>query len=186
LFGGIRSKFSIRTQLTAQARSKFIVELISVVGPIKLIFALYQNILTAITMSPALKLSFTETNELVSSFSESTQFYTATFSKYFPVLSVLFSRSTMPTPNTTIQVIVTITDQTGTPQTACNPVTCVVTFPDLSSSSYALGTGITNIGSGQYRLQYTTKGPGVHRELWSVTNVDGSVAQSENLTSVAY
>jgi hypothetical protein len=137
-------------------------------------------------MSPALKLSFTEKNELVSSFSEPTQLYTVSFSNYLPVLSTKFSRSTMPTPNTTVQVIMTVTDQAGDLQTACNPVVCVVTFPDLSTTSFALGTGITNIGSGQYRLQYTTKGPGVHRELWSVTNVDGSVSQSENLTSVAY
>jgi hypothetical protein len=103
-----------------------------------------------------------------------------------PVLVMLFSRSTMPTPNTTIQVILTVSDQTGNPQAACSPVGCVVTFPDLSSTTYSLGSGITNIGSGQYRLLYNTKGPGVHRELWSITNVDGSVAQSENLTSVAY
>jgi len=93
----------------------------------------------------------------------------------------------MPAPYSTIQSTVTITDVLGALVTAASVVSVLVTFPDDTITTVALGTGVTNIGAGQYKAIYNTKGPGLIREVWSVTAADGvTLATFSNDTPVNY
>lgn len=74
----------------------------------------------------------------------------------------------VPFPNTHIESVVTATNKAGTPVPGCTPVTCVVTFPDKSTQSFALGSGIVDNADGTYTLTYKTKGVGTHVETWSL------------------
>ena len=80
----------------------------------------------------------------------------------------------MPAPNTTIYSTLTVTDSTGVLVPNLSAVSLVVTFPDGTTSSLGLTSGITNLGSGQYRATYNTKGVGTIRENWTITAADGT------------
>lgn len=92
----------------------------------------------------------------------------------------------VPTPNSTIESTVTVTNRAGAAVIGCTPVTCTVSFPDGTSTNYALGSGITDNLDGTYTLKYTTKGPGTHVEAWSITDSSGNVAQPEHKVPVSY
>ena len=98
----------------------------------------------------------------------------------FPVLGVKQALNLtqgllqMPAPNTTIYSTLTVTDSTGVLVSNLSAVSLVVTFPDGTTSNLGLGSGITNLGSGQYRATYNTKGVGTIRENWAITAADGT------------
>lgn len=78
----------------------------------------------------------------------------------------------MPTPNTTITSTLTVTDANNNLITNLSACTLAVTYPDGTSSNYAMPATITNIGSGQYQAKYNTKGAGLIVEVWNVTAAD--------------
>lgn len=93
----------------------------------------------------------------------------------------------MPTPNTTVTSTLTVTNNLGATVSNLLACTLLVTFPDNTTTTLVLGTGVTNIGSGQYTATYNTKGVGVVVELWSVTAADGvTVAQFRFEYGVGY
>src|SRR6266568_645438 len=92
----------------------------------------------------------------------------------------------MPTPFTSILSTITLTDVNNTLVSNATPVTLVVNYPDGTTASLALGTGITNLGSGQYQAAYNTKGTGSIRELWSVTVPGGNIAQFQFIVETGY
>lgn len=101
-------------------------------------------------------------------------------------LTASFTRYLMAQPNADIFVTATVTDHTHAPETTLTAVTCQVTFPDNTQTTYSLGAGITNQGNGQYQLYYQTKGAGTNTELWTFTATDGSTAQYKTLTQVSF
>ncbi len=94
----------------------------------------------------------------------------------------------MPTPNTSILSTITVTDNLGALISNLSVCSLVVTFPDGTvSSTFTIGSGITNLGSGQYQAKYITKSAGVDVEVWTVTAADGiTVAQFRFETGVGY
>lgn len=101
-------------------------------------------------------------------------------------LTIAQGLSQMPAPNTTIYSTITVTDNTGALVSNLSAVSLVVTFPDSTTITLSLGSGITNIGSGQYQAKYNTKGVGAARENWSVTAADGTtVATYQDYYGVA-
>jgi hypothetical protein len=89
-------------------------------------------------------------------------------------------------PNSTIDVTSTVTLPDGSFPTMTT-ISVVVTFPDGSTSTYTLAGGaIVSLGSGQYKLTYTTKAVGNHVELWTFTASDGSTATYKNVTGCNY
>lgn len=93
----------------------------------------------------------------------------------------------MPAPNTTILSTITVTDTSGALVSNANSVSLVVYFPDSTTSSLALNSGILNLGSGQYQAKYNTKQPGEIRELWSIVGADGTtLASAQFLIGVEY
>lgn len=92
----------------------------------------------------------------------------------------------VPTPNSTIESTVTVTNRAGAAVLGCSPVTCTVSFPDGTATNYALGSGITDNLDGTYTLKYTTKGPGTHIEAWSIADASGNIAQPEHKVPVSY
>jgi hypothetical protein len=92
----------------------------------------------------------------------------------------------MPAPNSTIYSTITVTDPTGALVSNLSSCSLVVTFPDSTTSTLSLGSGITNIGSGQYRAIYNTKGVGEIRENWSIVAADAvTVATLQDYIGVA-
>lgn len=74
----------------------------------------------------------------------------------------------MPTPYSTVVTDVTVTNNSAIPVTNLSTVNVIVTFPDASTESFALGNGITYLGSGAYSLVYNTRGTGRTNEEWYV------------------
>ena len=89
-------------------------------------------------------------------------------------LSITQGLLQMPAPNTTIYSTLTVTDSTGVLVSNLSAVSLVVTFPDGTVSNLSMSSGITNLGSGQYRATYNTKGVGTIRENWTITAADGT------------
>jgi len=79
----------------------------------------------------------------------------------------------MPTPNSTTKSTLTVTDSSSFPVSNLSVCTLHLTYPDETTSTLTLGSGVTNIGNGQYQATYQTKGAGVIVELWNVVGSDG-------------
>lgn len=103
-------------------------------------------------------------------------------------LAAIFSReTTVAQPLSTMDSTVTVTRAIDGTFPAMSTISTVVTFPDGTTTTYTLAGGaISALGSGKYRLTYTTKGAGVHRERWTFTAADGSVGVYDNLVGVTY
>lgn len=84
----------------------------------------------------------------------------------------------MATPNSTINSSITVTDVTGALVSNASAVSLIAYFPDGTSTSYSLTSGITNQGNGQYQAKYNTKMAGIIREVWSVVGADGTTLGS--------
>lgn len=129
--------------------------------------------------------SFSARSRIASSF-VGTSRIKATYSKTSRIKATFTRSTTMAQPNSTTEVTATLTLPDGTHPTI-STITVGVTFPDGSTGSYSLvGGQVTSLGSGQYKLKYTSKGPGVHTELWTFTASDGSVGEYQNHTPVNY
>jgi hypothetical protein len=89
-------------------------------------------------------------------------------------------------PNSTIQVTATATDINGNPVTNMPTANVTVTFPDGSTQSFGLGTGVVNAGSGKYVLTYVTKMPGACVEDWQMVDAGGNKTEYHNVTPVAF
>lgn len=101
-------------------------------------------------------------------------------------LKISFVRSVvMAQPYSTVDVTATITKSDNSIPTI-STITVNVLFPDGTTGSYSYPTDISNVGSGQFKLTYTTKGPGPHREVWIFTASDSSVGEFENTTYVSF
>lgn len=94
--------------------------------------------------------------------------------------------TTMPTPNTSIQSTITVTDINGNFVSTLSSCGVTVKFPDGSTQSLLLGSGVTNAGSGQYQASYNTKGAGVIVELWSLVAATGDVGSFQYDIGVGY
>jgi len=93
----------------------------------------------------------------------------------------------MPSPNSTVQSIITVTDVYGNPVTNLSAISFVVTYPDGTTATQSLVSGVTNVGSGQYKTTYVTKMEGEHTENWTVTAFDGvTVANYTYRVGVTY
>lgn len=103
------------------------------------------------------------------------------------LIQLKFAEAPMVQPNSTVQITVTAKDANNNALPSLATMTCTVTFPDGSASpTYALGSGITNAGSGIYTLAYTTKTGGVNLELWNASDGAGNTVQFLNKTSVSF
>lgn len=88
-------------------------------------------------------------------------------------LSITHQETAMPAPFSTILSTITVTDVNNALVSNASVVTLLVSYADLTSTGFSLGSGITNIGSGQYQAKYNSKASGQIRELWFVTAADG-------------
>jgi hypothetical protein len=148
-----RSRFITRLALVVRARAKFLVQSVLIVRPVKSIVHVVSQYLTlAWKQLSALNL-----------FQSSAQ-----------SLSISSHEVSMPAPNTTILSTITVTDVTGALVSNLGAVNLTVTFPDSTTSTLALGTGVTNLGLGQYQAKYNTKGVGAIKENWSLVGADGT------------
>jgi hypothetical protein len=92
----------------------------------------------------------------------------------------------MPTPNTTINQVITVVNASGIGVTNLSTVNLLVTFPDGSSTLYNYGSGVINAGGGAYSMLYNTHGVGRVIEEWSVVASDGvTIGQFRNEYQVA-
>lgn len=104
-----------------------------------------------------------------------------------PRLSLAFQlEPPLAQPNSTIQVTATATDINGNPVSNMATVAVVVTFPDGTTQSFSLSSGVVNAGSGKYTITYTTKTPGPHLEDWQMVDPTGNKTEYHNITPVAY
>lgn len=157
-----RAAFKTSAQLRTLARSTFKINSpVGVVYPLKVATAKSVTRLAATFATTRWAFTFADANRLIATFSRSTP---------------------MAQPNSVIDVTSTVTEN-GAAATMTE-VAVTVTFPDGSTQAYSLGSGVTSLGNGQFKLTYTTKDPGEHRELWSFTATDGSTAQYLNTTGV--
>lgn len=170
-----RATYALKTALTTRARPRFYSRT-SLQTVSRSIFKIILRICTGTQVQFRLLFSLTALAGLRATFTISKQYINTVFSK----------RTVMATPNTYIAVTATATDLTGAALPALATVAVTVTFPDQSTSSFSLGSGVTNAGAGVYRLNYTTKTPGLHKEDWSLVAGDGSVAEYRNITAVSF
>jgi hypothetical protein len=162
-----RSVFKVRGPAGEQTRARFIISLPQVVlAPLSLAFSLSQDITEAFSTFQSLMASLSTVQAITLAFG-----------------------STMPQPNSTITSTATVKDASGTLLSNLSSVSVIITFPDGSSSSIVgFGSGeVVNLGSGEYKIQYITKMPGLIREEWSVLASDGTTkADYVNLVPVSY
>lgn len=181
LAGQTRATFSVRAVLAAAARSAFKVAAVlnstaqstfKIAGSAVFPAGLVLSFASAVNR---LQSAFSELTRLAGSWSNTNRL-TSTFTRSAPVAQ----------PNSTIDVTATVKLPDGTFPTI-STITVAVTFPDASSHTYSLANGdIVSLGSGQYKLTYTTKSQGNHVELWTFTATDGSTAQYKNITGCNY
>jgi hypothetical protein len=174
-----RSSFSVSTALKSAARTTFRIST-SLKSLARSTFKIAGNVVVGHPLSAAfssatrLLATFSEKTRLVARWTEATRLI-ATFSRSIP----------MAQPYSLIDVTSTVTEN-GSAATM-STIAVTVTFPDGSTSNYSLANGdITALGSGQFKLTYTTKAPGPHRELWVFTATDGAVAEYLNVTGVSF
>jgi hypothetical protein len=149
--------------------------------PFRIVTAIKALLSLAFSRSPALSLGFAEHALLSLVFGENA-LLSATFAAA-PLLSLTFLlEPPMALPNSTIQVTATATDINGNPVSNMATVAVTVTFPDGSTQSFSLSSGVTNAGSGKYTITYTTKTPGPHLEDWQMTDPTGNKTEYHNIT----
>jgi hypothetical protein len=181
LAGFARTTFSVSSSLVGQARTAFKVAA-GLKGLADVTFKISGNV---VQPTPLIAWFATTVSRLQAAFTGASRLSVgwvvaahiiATFTRSAPVAQ----------PNSTTDVTATVKLPDGTFPTI-STITSVVTFPDGSTHSYSLANGdIVSLGSGQYKLTYTSKGPGVHNELWTFTANDGSVGTYLNHTPVGY
>lgn len=209
LTGQSRTTFATRTALAAQALSTFSVRtVLSTVGrsTFKVAAVLSSTARTTFKVAAVLKtatqstfkiagsavfpaglvLSFSSAvNRLQSAFAELTRLVGG-WSETNRITSIFVRSAPVAQPNSTIDVTAAVTLPDGTFPTI-STIAVTVTFPDATTSNYSLAGGqIVSLGSGKYKLTYTTKQPGNHVELWTFTANDGSTGQYRNVTGCNY
>lgn len=162
-----RGIFQVSTKLSGQSRATF-----KIAGNAVFPAGLVLSFASAVNRMQS---SFSELTRIAGSWSNSNRL-TSTFTRSAPVAQ----------PNSTIDVTATVKLPDGTFPTI-STIAVTVTFPDGTTGNYSLAGGqITSLGSGQYKLTYTTKSQGNHVELWTFTATDGSTAQYKNVTGCNY
>ncbi len=147
-----------------------------------------NSILLAFKTVPPLSAVASLVQKLAAAFADVAKL-AATFAAPVLKLSATFARSvSVANPNSTITVTMTVKDNTGALQSNLSAAAVTVTFPDGSTSSFTLAGGqVTNLGSGQYSITYTTKGIGECLEEWTFTAADGvTKGDFRNVTPVSY
>jgi hypothetical protein len=89
-------------------------------------------------------------------------------------------------PFSTVFSDATVIDNNNLLQNNLSSVSVLVYFPDGTTATYALNTGVANMGNGVYQLNYITRGVGMNREVWTFTAGDGSALTAYNSVPVTY
>lgn len=153
----------------------FSIAITAIKGLLNLGFSVKPALSTAFSVKPLLSFAFSVAPKLSAAFAVK------------PLLSFIFQpEPAVAQPNSSIQVIATLTDINGNPVTSAATCNVIVTFPDGTTSSFSLGTGVTNNGNGTYTLSYNTKTPGPHTEDWSATDATGNKTEYHHLTPVSF
>jgi hypothetical protein len=161
----VRDTFLTRTPLSSSTHSKFLIPNYNIKSIARSIFRIGKHrAIKAVLRS--------EQEHINAKYSNNKQHINATFSG---VVS-------MANPYTTIDVSTTVTDMNNVVVSNLSSATVTVSFPDGTTSNLTAA----NMGSGVYTITYTTKGPGLHKELWSLLDVSGAMASYTNIIPVTY
>lgn len=163
------AKYTSRTLLTSRQTAKFatraaIQQRLKATSRIKLVLSLQLKALFKVLSTHELFLKFITANKN----------------------NISFQKADMTTPYSTIHTVATLTDDTNTPIASVASISVLVVYPDASTTSLSLGSGVENLGNGQYKAIYSTKGSGLITELWMVTSSDGSVVEAKNKIPVSF
>jgi hypothetical protein len=153
--------------------------------PFRLSFSVKSLLNLIFGQKPRLSLTFSEKPKLSLNFAETSKLSLA-FTHLGRINLTFFLEPPVAKPNSTITVTSTATDINGNPVSNMATVTVIVTFPDNSTQNFSLSSGVTNAGSGNYTVTYTTKGVGQCLEDWVMIDSTGNQTEAHNITPVGF
>jgi hypothetical protein len=199
-----RSSFIIRVAQRAQAQSKFLIQGLIIIVPFGKITHTAVNLLTTlrgatasfvprtlggtllITIGKSLTSVAHSVGQALSSAVGRQSSLTLSGRVTLP-LAIVHQAVSMAAPFSSILSTITVTDVNLALVSNASVCSVLVTFPDDTTSALSLGSGVTNLGSGQYQAKYNTKMPGIIREVWSITAADSiTVATAQFLVGTEY